>query len=166
MSVISEAPVPDVLEALRLVLSRVTARRVLEIGTGDGDLGLVVALALPVDGMLITLDRDEATARRARQRFAAAGVADKVSVIIGDASRYLHKVAGPFDLIVRDGNAALLPPMLDRLVTLLRSGGALVTVNVNRAGDYNKTLAGDSRLSSTFLATGNGVVISVKQDAT
>ncbi len=55
---------------------------------------------------------------------------DRVSVIVGDATRFLHKVAGPFDLIFQDSDKKLYEPMLDRLIELLRPGGMLVADNV------------------------------------
>ena len=164
------------------------AQRVLEIGTAVGYSGLWIATALPADGMLITLERDRARAEIARGHFTAAGVADRVTVMVGDASRYLHKVAGPFDVIFQDGDKASYTPLLDRLVTLLRPGGVLVTDNVLWSGEvipgyvnppqrsaadtaaiaaYNQTLAGDTRLFTTFLPIGDGVAVSVKlQDTT
>ena len=160
------------------------AQRALEIGTAVGYSGLWIATALPADGMLITLERDRARAETARAHFAAAGVADRVTVMVGDASQYLHKVAGPFDLIFQDGEKASYTPLLDRLVTLLRPGGVLVTDNVLWSGEvipgyvdppqrgaadtaaiaaYNQTLAGDPRLFTTFLPIGDGVALSVKR---
>ena len=159
------------------------ATRVLEIGTAIGYSGLWIATALPADGRLMTLERDAARAARAREHFAAAGVAEKVAVMVGDASRYLHKVAGPFDLIFQDGDKAQYTPMLDRLVELLRPGGMLVTDNVLWRGEvvpgyiddpkhnvddtaaiaaYNQRLAAEPRLYTTFLPVGDGAAISIK----
>ena len=84
----------------------------------------------PAGGMLLTMEMNPERARVARANFARAGVADRVSVIVGDAQRMLAKVAGPFDLIFQDGDKPLYEPMLDRLVDLLRPGGLLVTDNV------------------------------------
>ncbi len=158
-------------------------RRVLEIGTAIGYSGLWIATALPADGQLITLERDAGRAARARDHFAAAGVAAKVSVMVGDASRYLHKIAGPFDLIFQDGDKHQYQPMLDRLIQLLRPGGTLVTDNVLWSGEvvpgyieppardaadtaaiaaYNRTLVADTRLVTTLLPVGDGVAVSVK----
>jgi predicted O-methyltransferase YrrM len=164
------------------------ARRVLEIGTAVGYSGLWIATALPADGMLITLERDRARADTARRHFTAAGVDDRATVMVGDASQYLHKVAGPFDVIFQDGDKASYTSLLDRLVTLLRPGGVLVTDNVLWSGEvipgyvnppqrgaadtaaiaaYNQTLASDTRLFTTFLPIGDGVAVSVKlQDST
>jgi len=80
--------------------------------------------------MFITLEIDDARARTARDNFGRAGLADRVNVIVGDAQRMLHKVAGPFDLIFQDGDKKQYGPMLDTLVGLLRPGGLLVTDNV------------------------------------
>lgn len=170
--------------ALLHALTRaVRAKRVLEIGTAIGYSGLWIATALAPDAVLITLERDATRASRAREHFQAAGVAKKVSVMIGDASRYLHKIAGPFDVIFQDGDKAQYDPMLGRLIDLLRPGGVLVTDNVLWSGEvvpgyvdtpihnvqdtaaiaaYNQRLAGEPRLYTTFVPIGDGAAVSVK----
>ena len=80
--------------------------------------------------MLLTMEIDAERAREARENFARAGLADRVSVIVGDAQLKIAKVSGPFDLIFQDGDKTLYTPLLDRLVALLRPGGLLVTDNV------------------------------------
>lgn len=113
---------------LEMLTRGVGARRVLEIGTGTGDIARWIANALPEGGMLITLERDEARAMRARAAFEEAGVAKRVSVMIGDASRYLHKISGPFDLVVQHVDAAQRDALRPRLLQLLRSRGLLATI--------------------------------------
>ena len=115
---------------LQVLARAVGARRILEIGTAIGYSGTWLARALPTGGMLLTMEMDAERAREARANFARAGVADRTSVIVGDAQRMLAKVAGPFDLIFQDGDKLHYEPMLDRLVQLLRPGGLLVTDNV------------------------------------
>ena len=100
-------------------------RRILEIGTGGGDGTLALAATVPPDGLLITMEADAASAAAARQRFSAAGLSDRVSVIVGEPARFLHKIRGPFELIVqndpedRDG-------LHERLIALLAPGGVLI----------------------------------------
>jgi predicted O-methyltransferase YrrM len=100
-------------------------RRILEIGTGDGNGTLALAATLPPDGLLITMESDPTRAAAARQRLSDAGVSDRVSVIVGEPGRFLHKIRGPFDLIVqndpddRDG-------LHQRLIALLAPGGVLI----------------------------------------
>lgn len=159
------------------------ARRILEIGTAIGYSTLWMATALPPDGALITMERDAARADRARAHVAAAGLADRVTVMVGDAGRYLHKVAGPFDLIFQDGDKTQYEAMLDRLMALVRPGGTIVTDNTLWSGEvvpgfvdaprknptdteairaYNQRLASDPRLFTTIVPVGDGVAVCVR----
>jgi predicted O-methyltransferase YrrM len=159
------------------------AKRILEVGTCIGYSTLWMASALPADGALITMERDSARAARARDHVAAAGCGDRVSVVVGDAMRFLHKVSGPFDLVFQDSDKQLYEPMLDRLIALLRPGGLLVADNMLWNGEvipgyvtgkkysdedtaaivaFGKRLAADARLYTSFLQVGDGVSISVK----
>src|SRR5690349_22699833 len=98
-------------------------KRILEIGTGNGEGTLTLAASLDADGLLITMEPDAALAAEARRRFAEAGFADRISVIVGEPSRFLHKIRGPFDLIVqRKADASGLRA---RLEGLLAPGGIM-----------------------------------------
>ena len=110
------------------------ARRVLEIGGGTGRRTLRLARSLPEDGGLLSIEINPGRAAAARTRLADAGLGDRAHVIVGDAARMVHKVAGPFDVIVDAGDPRQHGPLLDRLAALLRPGGVLVTDKVLRAG--------------------------------
>jgi predicted O-methyltransferase YrrM len=176
---------PEVGALLRVLTLTTKATRVLEIGTAIGYSGVWIAGGLPKDGMLITMELDEQRAKIARDNFARAGLADRVNVVVGDAMRMLHKIAGPFDLIFQDGDKKQYGPMLDTLVDLLRPGGLLVTDNVLWSGDvvagFNKTPhhsnSGDTKaivayneqinthpsLATSIVPLRDGVAISVKR---
>jgi caffeoyl-CoA O-methyltransferase len=168
---------------LRTLVIALGARKVLEIGTAIGYSAIVMALAMPAESLLLTMETDAARAATARRNLARAGVDGRVNVIVGDASRFLHKVAGPFDLVFQDGNKQLYEPMLDRLVSHLRPGGVLVSDNILWRGEviegfvdrprrdpadteairgYNARLAADARLLTCFLPVGDGVALSVR----
>jgi predicted O-methyltransferase YrrM len=174
----------DTAALLHAMVKATGATRVLEVGTAIGYSTLWLATALPVDGRVITMEMDLQRASRARDHFAAAGFGDRISVMVGDATRFLHKVAGPFDLIFQDSDKQIYEPVLDRLVELLRPGGVLMTDNVLWDGEvvpgfvaqpkkkpqdtvaiaaYNQRLAADARLFTTFLQVGDGVSLSVKR---
>jgi caffeoyl-CoA O-methyltransferase len=153
----------DTAGLVAILVRAIRATRVLEIGTGAATSGLLIADALPATGMLITLERDAAVATQARHAFAAAGHAHKASVMIGDASRFLHKISGPFDLIVQDSDVTAYGALHDRLVRLLGPSATLVTHNMSAAGDYNEVLAADARLTTIVLNLGAGVAISVRR---
>src|SRR6516164_11364410 len=115
---------------LRVLATAIGARKILEIGTAVGYSGIWLAGALPADGMLMTMEMDAGRAKEAQGNFDRAGLTNRVSVMLGDAQRLIAKVAGPFDLIFQDGDKKMYTPLLDRLVSLLRPGGLLVTDNV------------------------------------
>ena len=175
---------PDTGALLHTLALACGARRILEIGTCIGYSTLWMATALPADGTLMTMEYDAARAARARDHFAAAGYGGRVSVIVGDATRFLHKVAGPFDVIFQDSDKKLYEPMLDRLIELLRPGGLLVADNILWKGEvipgyvgekkysdedtaaiaaFSRRVAADSRLYTSFLQVGDGVSVSVKR---
>jgi caffeoyl-CoA O-methyltransferase len=175
----------DTARLLRVVASAVRPLRSFEIGTGYGCSGLHLARALAPGGQLFTVERDAARAAVARAHFAQAGVADRVNVMVGEAVRLVHKVAGPFDLIVQDGSKDQYDTTLERLIGLLRPGGVLFTDNILWRGDvipgfraeaahpaasidairrFSQRLAADARLVTTFLPVGDGVAVSVKRD--
>lgn len=174
---------PDTARLLRSLVMALGATSVLEIGTAIGYSALWMAQALAPGGRLISMEIDPERAAIARRNVERAGLTDAVSVMVGDASRFLHKVAGPFDLIFQDGDKLLYEPLLDRLVGHLRPGGVLVTDNVLWDGEvvdgwvktprhdrastdairaYNRRLAADARLLTTFLPLGDGVALSVR----
>ncbi len=144
------------------------ARRILEIGTGAGRSTLSLARALPPDGMMITMEIDVACAARAREHLSQGGHGERVSVMVGDATRFLHKIAGPFDLVFQDSDHTRYDQMLDRLVDLLRPGGLLVIDRVESGeGDagqaFSERLAAEPRLHTSFLPVGDGLSVSVKR---
>jgi predicted O-methyltransferase YrrM len=169
---------------LRVLATAVGASRILEIGTAIGYSGIWLASALPPEGMLLTMEMSEERAREARENFARARLADRVSVIVGDAQLKISKVAGPFDLIFQDGDKQLYTPLLDRLVALLRPGGLLITDNVLWDGEvapgftdapqrdpaetraiaeYNERVASHPELITAIVPLRDGVSISVKR---
>jgi len=169
---------------LRVLATSVNATRILEIGTAIGYSGIWLARALPADGMLVTMEYDEERAREARDNFDSAGLSSRVSVVVGDAQLKIAKVSGPFDLIFQDGAKHLYTPLLDRLVSLLRPGGLLVTDNVLWDGEvapgftddpkrnpedtraiveYNERVAAHPALLTAIVPLRDGVSISVKR---
>ena len=175
---------PAVGRFLEALVVATGTRRVLEIGTANGYSALWLARSLPADGQILTLEINPERAAVARHHFEESGLADRVDVIVGDAARMVHKVAGPFDLIFNNGEKRQYGPLLNRLVSLLRPGGVLVTANVLWNGEvmpglvapprrepddtaaiaeYNQRLAADERLVTSFLPVRDGLAVSVRR---
>jgi predicted O-methyltransferase YrrM len=140
------------------------ARRVLEIGSGTGRRSVRIARALPAEGLLITIEARSGCAQLARRLVARHGCASQVSLIVGDPARYLHKLAGPFDIVVQTASQATAPGTLhERLMKLLAPDGLLVTSNLGAADRYNEVLAADARLITRIIDVAGGVAISERR---
>ena len=99
--------------------------RVIDCGTGSGV--LAVAAAKLGAASVGAVDADEAAVIAARANVEANGVADRVTVTLGDAGAFLDRVAGAsIDLIAANLVADLLVRLAPRFGRVLRPGGRLI----------------------------------------
>jgi predicted O-methyltransferase YrrM len=158
---------------LHLLVRISGARRILEVGTLGGYSTLWLALALPPDGVLVTLERNPDHARIARANLQQADVLDLIDLRLGRASDTLRDLVeantAPFDFIFLDADKAGLPEYLDWSLQLARPGTIIVADNVVREGkvldagsddadvqgvrQFTERMATEPRLSSTVLQT-------------
>ena len=82
------------------------AKRVLEIGAFIGVSAMYFARALPKGGEVVTIEKFEHFAAIARRNFAANGLADRITLMEGDAFEIIDTLPEDrkFDLIFIDGN--------------------------------------------------------------
>lgn len=111
--------------ALRTLVAQHGATRILLIGTGVSATALSLAPLLPPDARFVVLDADPTQAAELRARLAEAGCTSGTTVIAGVAARYLHKLAGPFDLIVVDAGDENTIPRMDRVASRLAGDGTI-----------------------------------------
>jgi predicted O-methyltransferase YrrM len=123
---------------LGILAGAVGARRVLEIGTLGGYSTLWLARAIPDDGVVISLEIDPQHAAVATASLTAAGVGDRVEVMVGPALDALDRLHGgrvePFDLIFIDADKANNARYLEHAVALSRRHSLIVVDNVVRGG--------------------------------
>lgn len=149
----------DVMDALTTILDHLPpAGRVLDIGGSLAAWRPAIAAALGSGGWIFVLDDGAAASVSEASVMPADG--PRVVRIVADPARYLHKLAGPFDLIAQRGAAPALRARHDRIMRLLRTGGALVTLD---GAGYNEVLASDPRVRSSPLAMGAPATISIRQ---
>jgi predicted O-methyltransferase YrrM len=114
------------------------ARTILELGTLGGYSTIWLARALPLDGRLVTLERNPDYAELAQANIARAGLADVVELRVGAALETLPGLhsegAGPFDLIFIDADKQNYPGYLEWALKLSRVGTLIVGDNVVRGG--------------------------------
>src|SRR5687768_9929295 len=81
---------PEQGQFMAFLIRLLGAKKTLDIGTFTGYSALVVALALPNDGHVITCDIDEKSTSMARRFWQDAGVADKIHLRLGPALETLQ----------------------------------------------------------------------------
>jgi catechol O-methyltransferase len=131
---------------LDAAVRRAAPRLVLELGTYCGYSALRMARALPADARIVSVEFNAANARVARRILQHAGVADRVTVVVGtlgdgggtmDALEQQHDVtAGAVDLVFIDHDKDAYLPDLERLLTRgwLHPGTVVVADNVRFPG--------------------------------
>lgn len=110
------------------------ARRVFELGSAIGYSTIWLARAVGDSGHVFYTDGSEENAAEARRAFEEAGVAARVTVLVGDALASLDATEGEFDFIFNDVDKEGYPDVFRRAVPRLTAGGLLVTDNVLWSG--------------------------------
>jgi catechol O-methyltransferase len=128
-------------EILDAAVRRVQPGRVLEIGTYCGYSGLRIARAMPPDAQVVSLEINPDNAAIARRVWAHAGVADRVTVVVGtlddgETLRALREehgfTPGSLDLVFLDHDKDAYLPDLQRILDQgwLHPGSVVVADNV------------------------------------
>ncbi len=116
---------------LGLMARLVGARKMVEVGTLAGFSALNLARALPADGHLWTVEFEAKHAAVARANLAAAGLDERVTVVLGDALTVLPTLEpqGPFDLVFVDADKERYDVYGRWAAANLRPGGLLLCDN-------------------------------------
>lgn len=169
---------------MAVLLKLMGARRYLEVGTFTGYSALVSALAMPDDAELIALDISEEWTAVARRYWAAAGVADRIQLRLGDAAETMQSMlateGGSFDFIFIDADKTGYQTYIDLAHELLRPGGLLVLDNVLWDGAVadetendedtlalravNDTMLADRRFDISMVPIGDGLTLAMKRN--
>lgn len=122
---------PGVGAALRLLAAAISARHVVEIGTGTGVSGLWLLRGMAPEGVLTSVDIEAEHQRHAREAFAAEGVAPaRTRLITGRALEVLPRLAdASYDLVLVDGDKEEYADYVEQATRLLRVGGILAIDN-------------------------------------
>lgn len=155
------------------------AKTVFELGSAIGYSTIWWARAVGEGGRVIYTDGDRKKADEARGYFERAGVADRITIKVGDALEFLSEEKKEFDIIFCDLDKEDYPRALKLALPRLRSGGLLVADNVLWSGkvtqanpseastkaiqEFNRMLYGSRDLFTTILPIRDGVAVAVKK---
>ena len=161
---------------LHLIIKTSDIKNVLEIGTFTGLSALSIALALPDDGKLIALDKNEETSKVAIDFFKKANLDDKIQTIIKPALNSLDELKdSKFDMVFIDADKMNYKEYYERSLNLLDKGGLIIVDNVLWHGEvadeenvdkftlnireFNEHVANDKRVEQIIVPLGDGMTV-------
>jgi predicted O-methyltransferase YrrM len=165
--------------ALRFLASAITARAVVEVGTGTGISGLWLLRGMRPDGVLTSIDVDPEHQRIARAAFTASGHGpSRLRLINGMGLEVLPRLTdGGYDLVLVDTSPPDHPRYLDEALRLLRPGGVVALHGVLGGGvlvpdaadaatlalrEVTRQVHDDERLAPTLLPLGEGLLAAIR----
>lgn len=119
-------------ELMRIIVQATGAKRILELGTFTGYSAICLASTLPEDGHLDTLELNDELEDLILEGFERAGVADKISLHIGDCKETLSGMQPeiPYDIVYIDANKREYCEYYDLIFDMVRPGGLILADNV------------------------------------
>ena len=131
-------------QLMRMIVQMTRAKRILELGTFTGYSAICLASSLPVDGHLDTLELNDELEDLILEGFDRAGLAEKISLHIGDCKETLlrfRKEMGLedgskadsdalYDIVYMDANKREYCEYYDLVFDMVRPGGLILADNV------------------------------------
>ena len=171
---------------LQLIIKINKIRKCLEIGTFTGFSTLSMALALPENGKITTLDNDKKIVAIASDFFKKADLSSKIETIVGSALDTLKNLLNEkkkFDLIFIDADKGNYKKYYDLSLNLISESGLIIIDNVLWKGeviknkyvsetpskqlwsiiDFNKYVRDDNKVEKFILPIGDGLTICRKK---
>lgn len=177
---------PEQGQFLALLVQLMNASKTLEVGVFTGYSSLCVALALPANGRVVACDISEEWTRIAQRYWAAAGVAEKITLRLAPANETLDELladgqAGTFDFAFIDADKSNYEGYYERALKLVRTGGLIAVDNVlwsGRVADageqepdtaslraFNQKLHQDDRVALSLVPIADGLTLALKRGA-
>lgn len=174
---------PQMQSLLKLLLAIKRPKHILEVGTAIGFSALFMSEYGPKDCKITTIEKYEKRIPIARENFKAAGKAESILLLEGDAAELLKTLNGCYDFIFMDAAKGQYIHFLPDILRLMPVGGLLISDNVLQDGDVmesryavtrrNRTIHARMRdylyelkhheqLQTDILPVGDGVTISVR----
>ena len=163
---------------LHLIIKVAKIKSVLEIGTFTGLSTLSIALALPDDGTLIALDKNESTNNVAMDFFKKANQEKKIKTIIKpalDSLNELKKNNKIFDMVFIDADKENYKNYYDDSLDHINKDGLIIVDNVlwhgevvdktkndkltNSIRDFNFYVKNDKKTEQIILPLGDGFMV-------
>ena len=161
---------------LHLIIKISNIKNVLEIGTFTGLSTLTMALALPEDGRLVALDKNEKTNKVALNFLKKANQVNKIKIITKAALQSLDDLKNnKFDMVFIDADKMNYKEYYEKSLNLVNKDGLIIIDNVLWHGEvvdedntnkftlniknFNNYVSKDRRVEQIILPLGDGMSI-------
>ncbi len=160
---------------LEMIVAMLQPKRILEIGTFTGYSALSMAAALPDDGYLITVDKNEEITPFAKRYFDKSENNGKIRFLEGDAREVIPSLKETFDLIFIDADKSQYTDYYELAFPKLRKGGFFLADNVLWSGkavedknpdketlgirNFNDHVRDDLRVEQVLLSVRDGLLL-------
>ena len=168
---------------MSFLVELIQAKRTLEIGVFTGYSALVVAMALPEDGIVTACDVSKEWANVGMKYWKKAQVENKINLRIAPALKTLDQLLsegkqGTYDFAFIDADKIEYQGYFDKSLELLRIGGLIAIDNVLWGGsviddsiqdsstkairEFNENLSSDPRVSISMVPIGDRLTLACK----
>ena len=161
---------------LHLIIKISNIKSVLEIGTFTGLSALTISLALPDDGSLIALDKNDETNKVALNFFKKANQDHKITTIVKPALKSLDELKNnKFDMVFIDADKMNYKEYYERSLKLINKNGLIIIDNVLWHGEvadeenldkytvnireFNEYVSKDKRVEQIIIPLGDGMTV-------
>jgi predicted O-methyltransferase YrrM len=121
---------PQVGRLLHVLARSISARRVIELGSGFGYSAYWFCQAVGPQGQVVLTERSAEKAAEAATFLERGGLRERARIEVGDALEILDRIGGEFDIVFNDIDKERYPQVLDRAAAALRPGGLLISDNM------------------------------------
>ena len=163
-------------QLLKMLVSMVRPKNILEVGTFSGYSGSCMAMGLEEGGKLWTFEINDEMEDFTRPWIEGSEVADKINFIIGDANELAPKLGVMFDMAFVDGDKRTYVETYENILPLMNKGAFILadntlwdghvtdpaydhdhqTVGIRRFNDH---IAEDKRVEQVILPLRDGLTI-------
>ena len=161
---------------LHLIIKISNIKNVLEIGTFTGLSALSIALALPDDGKLTALDKDQETNKIAVSFFKKANQDKKIQTIVKPALDSLDELKKQkYDMVFIDADKLNYKEYYEKSLKIVKKGGLIIIDNVLWHGEVadednmdkftlnirelNEHVSTDKRVEQIIIPLGDGMTV-------
>ena len=163
-------------QVLKMLVSMLQPKNVLEVGTFSGYSAISMAMGLPAGGKIYTFEINDEQEEFTRPWIEQSPVAEKIVFAIGDAATEAPKLGIEFDLVFIDGDKRTYLETYEALLPLVRKGGFILADNTLWDGHvtddaylndaqtkgirrFNDFIAQDERIEKVILPLRDGLTL-------